>query len=228
MRYYSHRKNDVHPFIQFISNKKLETINLIPEKLYRCDCDPDGKRKLKQTFGKGEILTNLSNGGFGREIFQFPIENLVGQHVNPRWQQTHFLSFSEDEEIALRYSSSGSEYIEYYDNDEAWDFALMVFGKNQIRNKPIKEIAEGIYLCHYTPQLISNQPSASIILIDVLKHLKYQASLVIGKFDAAITNAKRDKEWLILPASPFRDNPNELTSKLDEGCFVETRKLKAF
>ncbi|MFY0601954.1 MAG: hypothetical protein JXR03_19930 [Cyclobacteriaceae bacterium] len=206
----------------------METIDLIPERLYRCDSDPDGKRKLKQTFGKGEILTNLSNGGLGREIFQFPIENLIGQHVSPGWQQTHFLSFSEDEEIALRYSTSGSEHVEYYDNDEAWDFALMIFGKSQIRNKPIKEIAKGIYLCYYAPLLISNQPFACIILIDVVKHLQYQASLIERNFDTAITNAKRDKEWLILPASPFRDNPNELTSKLDEGCFVETRKLKTY
>lgn len=43
----------------------------------------------------------------------------------------------------------------------------------------------------------------------------------------AISNAERDKEWLILPANPF-GNIGELTSKLDTNCISDKRVFKVF
>ena len=56
-------------------------MNKLPENLYRGDADPENKRKLKETFKSGLLLTNLCNGGNGREIFSNSLENLINKHI---------------------------------------------------------------------------------------------------------------------------------------------------
>ena len=65
----------------------------IPKYLFRGDADPLNKRKLKETFKSGLLLTNLCNGGNGREIFNDSLESLVNKHIAVGWEKTHFLSF---------------------------------------------------------------------------------------------------------------------------------------
>ncbi len=194
----------------------------LPKSLYRGDADPQNKRKLKETFNSGLLLTNLCNGGNGREIFSNSLENLINKHIAIGWDKTHFLSFSTNEQTAFLYGGNGSDHFEVYDDLEQWDFAVLTFDTSRLIPDSINQIAEGIYKAEFFPTCKEFLPSYKVILIDTLSHLISLSNKSSLDFSAAIKNAKTDSEWLILPASPFGYN-GELTAKFDTACITEKR-----
>lgn len=126
---------------------------MIPQKLYRGDSDPQGYRLLKETISHNHFQTNLINGGQGRLINEVPLVNLINRHVGYGWDKTHFLSFSEDENTALRHgigctpfelASKLLDFSAYYGNRVDWDFAVLEFDASLVR---VNKITAGVFEC---------------------------------------------------------------------------------
>lgn len=177
----------------------------IPDFLYRGDSDFKNKRLLKNTLHHYQLQTNLINGGDGREINEKPILELIDKHVDAGWEHTHFLSFSENEKTAIRFGincefeevdNRFAEYDEYFDYEAKWDFAIVVIDTNKIS---ITEVGQGIYEGYYKPTLkeFMNHKHYRIFLLNVVECLDGYSGHDKSKY-----NAKRDEEWLILPATP--------------------------
>jgi len=197
-------------------------MTLIPKYLFRGDADPLNKRKLKETYKSGLLLTNLCNGGNGREIFNNSLESLVNKHIAVGWDKTHFLTFSTNENTAFLYGSNGREYFELYDDFEQWDFTVITFDTSQLISDSIHRIADGIYKAEFFPTCKEFLPSYKVILIDTLTHLISISTKNNLDFSTAIEKARTDGEWLILPASPFGNN-GEFTAKFDTACISDKR-----
>ena len=86
---------------------------LLPKYLYRGDKDPHNHRQLRATINSGLLLTNLCNGGNGREIFSKPFGQLINKHIGIGWDKTHFLSFSTDESTAINYGCHNMTMTNY-------------------------------------------------------------------------------------------------------------------
>lgn len=194
----------------------------LPKYLYRGDADPLKKRKLKETFKSGLLLTNLCNGGNGREIFSNTLENLINKHIAVGWDKTHFLSFSTNEQTALTYGGNNREHFEVYDDYESWDFIILTFDTSLLIPDSIQQITDGIYKAEFFPTCKEFLPRFKVVLIDTLSHLISISGKSNVDFSSAIEKAKADSEWLILPASPFENN-GELTAKFDTACISDKR-----
>lgn len=197
----------------------------LPKYLYRGDADPYNKRKLKETFRSGLLMTNLCNGGNGREIFSDSLENLINKHIAVGWDKTHFLSFSINEQTAFLYGANGKEHFEVYDDSEQWDFTVLTFNTTRLRADNINKIAVGIYKAEFFPTCKEFLPTYKVILIDTLSHLTSISTKSSFDFSNAIKNAKADSEWLIFPASPFGYN-GEFTAKFDTACITDKRVFR--
>ncbi|MDC9721641.1 MAG: hypothetical protein PSN34_02555 [Urechidicola sp.] len=193
----------------------------LPKYLYRGDADPENKRKLRETFNSGLLLTNLCDGGNGREIFGKSLEHLINKHIAFGWEKTHFLSFTTNEQTAILYGRNGKEFIEIYDDREKWDFTILTFDTSILLPDSINQIETGIYRAEFSPSCREFLPTYKVVLIDTLSYLKRIS--VDNKIDlsTAIKKAENDNEWLILPASPFGNG--EFTAKLDTACITERR-----
>lgn len=202
----------------------MSVINLLPRYLYRGDSDPDNLRKLRETIKGGVILSNLCNGGNGREIFSKNLSTLINTHISVGWDKTHFLSFSSNEEVAFNYASTNQSFVELDNFDSEWDFALLRFDTSVLLENTFLEVGKGIYVSYFIPYCDEFQPKYKVILIDAFSHLK-SLSNKITNLSSAINNAERDSEWLILPAHHFGHN-GELTGKLDTNCISEKRIFK--
>ena len=167
--------------------------------LYRGDADRKKTRLLRETLHHRQLQTSLINGGEYKQIYA-ELKDLINTHVNIGWPNTHFLSFSEREEKAMRYGLHlGSNedlpevYIDY--NGSKNGFALIKFDPECCIIETTLDI--GVYKCSYKPRLTdySNYKYFEIILIDVVKCIEKKG------FDIpkALEYAKRDAEWLILP-----------------------------
>lgn len=194
----------------------------LPKYLYRGDADPHKKRKLKETFKSGLLLTNLCNGGNGREIFSDTLENLINKHIAVGWDKTHFLSFSTKEQTAFSYGGNSREHFEVYDDYEYWDFTILTFDTTLLIPDSIQQITDGIYKAEFLPTCKEFLPRFKVVLIDTLSHLISISGKSTIDFSSAIEKAKADSEWLILPASPFGNN-GELTAKFDTACISDKR-----
>lgn len=208
----------------------------IPRVLYRGDADKHNIRNLKATLHFRQLQTNLLSGGNGHEIFTTPVVDLIAQHVDPGWASTHFLSFSEDRITAMRFGL-GCKYedvdqsLENYESDyelkNDWTFALITIQTNNIS---WQQCGEGIYHGHYEPGLIKfafSPGRAYVFLIDVKNAIK--AFPQHPNYSTVLANATRDKEWLLLPASPavFNGGKVEYSGIMDGGCIstIEMYKL---
>jgi hypothetical protein len=78
---------------------------MIPDQLYRGDGDCQGIRFLHQTISFSQLQTNLINSGDKRLVFTEELLNLVKRHIETGWSRTHFLSFTEDINVAFHYGS---------------------------------------------------------------------------------------------------------------------------
>src|SRR4051812_3168526 len=103
---------------------------VIPRFLFRGDSDPQNVRQLKLTFNSGLLLTNLINGGNGREILRHSMGELANKHITTKWEKTHFLSFSSNEQTAFYYGSHNKAFEVVHDDKEIWDFVILTFDTN--------------------------------------------------------------------------------------------------
>lgn len=191
--------------------------SILPKYLFRGDSDKENKRRLRSTIKSGLLLTNLCGGGNGQEIFKKTLEQLVIRHVSVGWEKTHFLSFTTEERTAIYYAS-GERDSYPVDIDEQWDFAIFKLDTSLFIPDSVSQLEIGVYQAEYNPVCKEFCPKYKIILIDVLSCLK---NVCVSNMNSdAITNADRDKEWLILPAT-FLPGINELTFKLDTSCIIE-------
>ena len=190
--------------------------------LYRGDGDPDNKRKIHCLYDPNKnggfsssnvLMTNLNNSGNGKEIFKQPFHNLIENHVGCDWGKTHFLSFSEDIERAYYYGSKGNTYIDWT-GENKWDFFVLTFSLNQLLNRKIVEIVSGIYKIDYQTFLKEFDNKASILLINVTEYFTYLLNSNIQISSEKIFNAKRDKEWLVLPINGFYNS--------EYSCYIAT------
>jgi hypothetical protein len=210
-------------------------INPIPPLLFRGDSDTKNIRDLKNTLHYQQLQTNLLKGGIGHEIFTTPILQLVGQHIDPGWAQSHFLSFSEDITTALRFGLNCDynqveerlcNFIPYYEDRCDWTFAIITIDTTRIR---WRTVSQGIQQGFYEPSLRKFQmyPGyAKIILIDVVTAINNYPSH--PNYDKILSNAVRDKEWLLLPASEMQMNTGavEYSGIMDGSCISEIVKYK--
>ena len=200
---------------------------MLPKFLFRGDRDEKKSRRLKETINSGILLTNLCNGGNGKEIFTNTLVELINRHINIGWDKTHFLSFSTDEQVAFSYASHGEQYEELFDYQEDWLFAVLTFDTTLITPDSLQEISTGIYSAYFTPICYEFLPKYKIILIDVISHLQNISNNKNDDLSTTIKKAERDKEWLILPANPFGNN-GEYTAKFDSYCISSKRIFRTF
>lgn len=201
---------------------------MIPE-LFRGDSDPKGTRYLRHNVHHFQLQTNLVRGGEGRKITESPIIELIDWHISNGWNTTHFLSFSSDPNIALKFGiGCESDELDHRKNSYSedysgkvgeWAFAILKIETSKII---LSEICQGAYSGIYQPTLTMFQHlnHCRILLLDL--------SLYLSKFngyDESKANARRDKEWLILPANPF-GNITEFSAILDGGNFLTYQTFK--
>ncbi|MEX0813016.1 MAG: hypothetical protein WD048_12425 [Chitinophagales bacterium] len=202
---------------------------MIPDYLYRGDSDPKGKRGLKYNLHHYQIQSNLITGGDGRMI-EKPIIDLIDKHVSKDWVTTHFLSFSTDLNTAFRFGihcePNGLEgkldtFSEIYSNgpEQHWLFAIL---KIEIPKLNLEPLDKGVYAGKYNPTLLKfrNLDFCKVLLIDVQTYLSQ-----FEGFEESKAKAKRDDEWLVLPANPL-EGTNELSGILDGGNFLTYRTFK--
>ena len=184
----------------------------IPQILIRGDADPKQIRDLKITLKQNQLLTNLLKGGKGHAVFTEPLITLIGAHVRSSWAKTHFLSFSTQDEIAHKYGlgcdpDADAEHVSSLMNDckyvelgiEDWDFAVIEIDTSIA---DWSEIGPGVYLGKYEPTLNAFKrllEPFKCILIDVVNAMKSQHDM--PNIDQVLKNARRDQEWLLLPAT---------------------------
>lgn len=189
------------------NNDNMDSIKNIPFKLYRGDADRNGIRKLKETIHFGQLQTNLINGGEGRIIMEKPLQELINKHVGIGWDKTHFLSFSSNKITALGYAAgivgdnnsyNEFEYAVYYENNSDYDFVLLTLHPDKVM---WNEIEHGVFEGKYKPELLKFSrlgESYRVILINVEQVLRESVN---NSYQDSLANAKRDKEWLLLPAT---------------------------
>lgn len=200
---------------------------MIPGKIFRGDGDPKDIRNLRYSSCRGQYHTNLIKGGIGQKIFSEPLMDLVNAHILSRFEISHFLSFTESKNSAMRYGlnlmSDDENVIEacsipYYENNCKWDFALLTLNTDLLTLN--KEHYPGVYELSYTPQLLefSRLGLYNVIIIDVRKALGEMNS---ESFRTALEYSKYDNEWLVLPATikEFNGGKSEFSGILDGGCF---------
>jgi len=155
------------------------------------------------------LQTNLLKGGRGHDIFDTPLIDLIGEHVDPGWATTHFLSFSEEKQTARRFGLRCSpeevdrkmeHYDDYYGDGADWDFAVIEIDPYKVN---LMTVAEGLYKGTHEPTLtkFKQYPGfCSMLLIDVVKTaLQYPQ---LSNQHQVLEYAREDKEWLLLPTSP--------------------------
>lgn len=215
---------------------------MVPKRLYRGDADPRNTRKLREVnpaTAYGYLLTNLSAGGDGRAIFSAPFPATINQHVAIGWDKTHFLSFTSDQAVALRFATGGQDRKLEPHAGHQWDTSLIVLDTDKLN---AQEAEAGIYLCQYQSNINATTQSSTLsivesifrslgkaqdgqhsaLLVDVATYLRAMRPAM----SEAISNAMRDKEWLILPTDRPSGLNGELAAKLDDGCVVEFQRFK--
>lgn len=208
----------------------VSNLDCIPS-LYRGDGDYNNIRNIKHFFSpiknggypsSNVLTTNLANNGNGKEIFNTSFYELIQKHIFPSYSKTHFLSFSESVETALKYGANGRQYIQTFDDD--WDFILLSFSVKQLNNFQFRKIFDGVYfISYYTNEVYFNN-NARILLVNVLEYFELLLRNSICISEQSLLNAKKDKEWLILPVNYF-DN-NEFSSKIPIECINEISYYK--
>ena len=191
--------------------------------LYRGDdfnkkIGPLTREKLFQELEGGQLFTRLLDGGNPSEIYQ-SLDVLIQKHVDIGWKKTHFLSFSESEDMAKRYGLYLEPNADLPKLDEWYEgsvekFALIQMNPDKIRFERYKE---GVYCGKYAPGFKENEGKAiEILLIDVVKWIENNKS----NSSKALINSRRDKEWLVLPYTKKHmsgTDTYEYTAKLDMG-----------
>ena len=145
---------------------------------------------------------------------------MVQNHVDPGWKKTHFLSFSENIETAIFYGAIGQDYVPYIDENN-WSFILITLSLNSSKIKSFEKIYSGIYKLTYETDLIEFNSIAILLLLDVYEYFCKLKQLKKNISRQQFENAKKDKEWLILPINYISNGefsckmPTDLISNID-------------
>ncbi|MDD5266549.1 MAG: hypothetical protein PHO08_05390 [Methylococcales bacterium] len=208
--------------------------------LYRGDSDPYGTRRLKETWNAERFLmSNLSKGGNPYDIFNYELLSSIDKHIDDGWQHTHFLSFSADYDVAVKYLSGASNRDFEKINGDHWDAVIFEIDTSHLLS--LKCLECGIYIGKYRAYLYRTTSSdqienilsdvknhgnsnreriVSIMLVDTVTYIRSKIS-TNSNLGKAMSKANRDKEWLILPLDEALDEGKPsggLTSKMDGGC----------
>ena len=177
---------------------------MLPNKLYRGD--KIGHQRLR-ALENNMLFTDLMFSGQGQQIFENSLIDCTISHIKGTWLHSHFLSFSENVQIAHNY---GRHKLE----EHPQGYAIIELNLGTLNQ--LEKVEEGIYNCLYTPAMLEFGNSYQILLINALEFLT--ANIGIAKEEEK-RNALIDSEWLILPAQPkhFNANKVEFSSILDMG-----------
>ena len=219
---------------------------IFPPFLYRGDADLQNSRQLRQ-WRRGHLLTNMSNGGSGREIFSVPITDLIRRHVDTGWEKTHFLSFTESYARA-EYFAGVTDISDYHITDRNdWDAAIVTIDTSCFRLEETYE--SGVYRCHYDlkpdvhcrqnlndvlayyiPRQVASayrqHKPVSVLVINLVSFLSDHQAQGISGVEVSLIKAIRDREWLILPLYPAVGIPGEYTAALDISCISKFECFK--
>jgi hypothetical protein len=217
----------------------------LPRYLYRGDSDPHGVRRLKE-WERGVLLTNLSNGGSGIEIFSAPLISLVERHIDVGWAKSHFLSFSERYSVAKTFAA-GKECRQLVSvNSDPWDCLVLTTDTAQFATVEVLE--EGAYRCLYPvtlrvdhqfpsgrffsydlPRILSRRMRArrpvEVLVLDCISFLRRQ-SKDTRVSPEALCKAERDAEWLVLPIDQAEHIPGEFTAALDTSLLSGVERFR--
>lgn len=201
----------------------------MPRYLYRGDSDPCNHRQLREVYpfgSRGYVLSNLSNGGSGQEIFNSSLVEAVNRHVHLGWSKTHFLSFSESHARAMTFAAGPEGHTLNLTYEELWDGAVITIDTRLFSSW--QEVEPGIYRCTYHGRMMIPEKNhlVQVLLIDVVSYLQHQIDTGYIGLNDALEKATQDSEWLILPLDPSYGVPGELTSKLDDGCISDFERYR--
>jgi len=200
---------------------------VLPPFLYRGDSDPDKKRRLRSSEETGYLITNLGDGGDGREIFNHRFEELVVRHCTGQWRISHLLSLSKAPDTAKKFAR-GCEcrpIVRLADDSETWATAVLTFDLAHLSRH--MEISPGVFYCEYNtkPRFDIRHPLSiahavaeerRILIVDVVRHLRHVGTATKDS-QRALANALRDLEWVILPI-----NAVALEVGVEFTCRIET------
>lgn len=218
---------------------------MIPEYLYRGDADSRCERQLVATWGKAGLLTNMSQGGNGKALLATPFVQAINQHVFTGWTKTHFLSFSEDINIARGFAVGRSGKRIQAPISNFWQAAVLTLSKSNMTSiSPVgSPVIPGVWHCKYKAhhtvghadnlgdalgRVLANKNNpvkeANIWIVDVVTLLNYYKRQGVPSLDPAIGFATGDKEWLVLPIDPCPSIHGELTAIVDDHCISKCEK----
>jgi hypothetical protein len=168
--------------------------------------------------GQG-LWSQLANCGNPYAVAQFGLLDAVTRHVGApaSFLRTHFLSFTSDEAVALRYARNPPPDEPDIDKasypDDSWEHTHYVVFRLNISQRQLVE--PGVYRLAY------NQGAHQALLIDVPDYLTAMApqSADAAPLQEARKNAARDREWLVLPAELIPDGT--LSALLHKGSDLE-------
>jgi hypothetical protein len=150
-------------------------------------------------------MTKLINGGNPAYILQVGIIEAMRVHISPAsvsdeilTKRSRFLSFSSDKKRALHFAATGSPelLVPGEGQDQRYLISLNVSAME-------KTEASGLYSLKYDCSLEPceycdiTQGRHELLLIDAVRFLAGNSSSTTSA--DALDNAKRDKEWLVLP-----------------------------
>jgi hypothetical protein len=168
--------------------------------------DQERVNRIKEFHRTGNGLwTKLGNRGDPYALARMGLVEAVRTHVciPERFEKTHFLSFTSDETVALRYATSPA--VEDPDDvspahrpDEGWTYTR--YAVFELRIEAREHVGAGIYRLRYNGAHLA-------VLIDASGYLAAlpSASRTGALFEEAKSMATADSEWLVLPADPVGD-----------------------
>lgn len=171
-------------------------------------------------FNNELLATNPEAGLFSRLIKQgdplylekVNLRKALAAHVNPihketaGYMQSHFLSFTEDREIAFRYlqGEKGDELIRSGGNTTHYLFRLDIGLKKETTNRGVYELKYQCTLARGGGQNCLHGYAEHNALLFNLVELIGENREFHGMHDI-LAIAKRDAEWLVLPYDPMDD-----------------------
>lgn len=185
-------------------------------------------RTLRDCLAISERSLPTPNIGTNSPYYHF--RNCIAQMIDHIAQGAApcFLSFTESEDCAFYYASSGEEGFysrcnEYggppqYSHDAEWKDNCVLVIKIDLSNAGLKKVPQkekGVYLAEY--DLPYNHSSKGVLLvIDVVTLLSSHP--IQDENDArAFENSRKDKEWLIVPMS---------TIDVGRGCHEKSELIR--
>lgn len=198
-------------------------------KLYRADTK--GNKTMPERFNTMGITTKqLGSGDDPEPHKKYGWLQTISSHIHPRTEEetfiydtTQYLSFSSDYNIVLGYLETKSKFpVQPSDRNGANAFLFTVdltFGELKSSGKGIFEYR---YSCDYSKILADDKFFSTVghfcqcdlcLVIPEYKHkmLVIDAETFLSDkqsiYPVQFHNAKRDKEWLLMPADPMTCYP---------------------